>query len=297
MLAAMTVAVACVVPTPAKLGEGPIWSVAEGLLWWVDIKGPTANAFDPQNGSNRSWPLPADVGTIVPRTGGGCVVALRDGLAVLDPATGRLRDLGATHAHAPGTGFRFNDGKCDAAGRLWVGTLNEVGVAGAAHLYCYDPARGMRRLVEGITCSNGITWSADGRTMYYVDSPTFALDAFAFDPATGSLSDRRTVVRFAKDKGGPDGIAIDAEGMLWVGLWDGWRVQRCDPRTGDLLAHIEVPAARVTACAFGGARLEDLYITTASPGKPDDRATQPLAGCLFRCQPGVAGLPTYSFNG
>lgn len=294
----MTSDLACVVTTPAVLGEGPIWSASEGLLYWVDIKGRTANAFDPRDGRNRSWPLPADVGTIVPARDGGCVVALRDGLAAFDPRSGAVRMLGATHAHPSGNGFRFNDGKCDPAGRLWVGSMHDDAQAGAAHLYRYDRVGGMQRMVEGVTVSNGLTWSADGRTMYYVDSVTHRVDAFSFDNATGAIADRRTVVRFPEAMGYPDGIAIDAQGMLWVALWDGWRVQRCDPSNGALLEHIAVPVARVSACAFGGPGLDEMYITTARVGLDSAAlAAQPQAGCLFRCRPGVAGLSTHAFAG
>lgn len=271
----------------ALCGEGPIWDASARALWWIDIDGRAVHRRDAAG--DRTWAMPTEPGTVVPRRAGGALVALRDGLHALTD-DGGLTALGAPHEHGPG--FRFNDGKCDAAGRLWVGTLADDGDAPArCHLYRWDGTR-LARMVERVGLSNGIGWSPDGRTLWYIDTPTRRVDAFAFDPVRGELGARRTAVRLPEDIGWPDGLAVDAEGTLWIGMWGGWRVQRCDPATGRLHEHLPLPVAQVTACAFGGDDGRDLFITTAARGQ--DPLRQPLAGHVFRCRPGPAGPPGHA---
>jgi sugar lactone lactonase YvrE len=200
-------------------------------------------------------------------------------------------------AHLPGN--RFNDGKCDPAGRFWAGTMRIAeDQVGAGSLYCLDRDLTVRKMWEGITIANGIAWSSDAKTMYYIDTPTCAVAAFDYDLATGSIANRREIIRTPKEAGFPDGMTIDAEGMLWVAYWQGWRVVRWDPSTGEMLATVELPVERVTAPWFGGPNLDELYITTARIGLSDEaRAQQPLAGSLFRARVGVAGLPAFEFAG
>lgn len=279
-----------IIPIPAILGEGPIWDAATAHLWWVDIDGQLVHRHDPKNGNNQTWQLPSEPGTVVPQRSGGALLALRTGLATLDEQ-GHLTALGVTHQHE--SGFRFNDGKCDDRGRLWVGTLEYTPNTVRSHLYCWD-GHTMQRRLDGIGVSNGIGWSPDGRIMYYIDTTTRRLDAFNYDVALGELGHRRVALTFPEQLGSPDGLAVDAEGMVWVGMWGGSRVQRCDPYSGRFLEHIIVPASQVTACAFGGADLCDLYITTAARGI--DPLKEPLAGQVFCCRPGVAGLPTHDFS-
>ena len=276
-----------VIPVRAILGEGPIWDAATQRLWWIDIDGCMVHRHDPISGRNESWRMTSEPGTIVPRRNGGAVVALNEGLVALDEQ-GNVTPLGVGHEH--GDGFRFNDGKCDANGRLWVGTLSYPGVS-RAHLYCWD-GRTRRRVLEHVGCSNGIGWSPDGRTLYYIDTITRRLDAFAFDIVTGNISNRRTALEFPEPIGSPDGLAVDVEGMVWVGMWGTSRVQRCDPIRGVFLEYIPLPVTQVTACVFGGPDLRDLYITTAA--RDTDPTQQPLAGHVFHCRPGVAGLPTHA---
>ena len=277
---------------PARLGEGPLWSPRERRLWWIDIRGRAVHAYDPATGNDRCYPMPSEPGMVALRSGG-LLVALRDGLHALDPQSGALNPLGLTHQH--GTGFRFNDGACDAAGRLWVGTLSDAEREPLAHLYCID-AGGCRRVLDGLTVSNGIGWSPDGATMYLIDSPTRRVDAFTFDCATGTIAQHRTAVVFPTELGFPDGLAVDAEGMIWVGMWGGWRVQRCDPANGRLLEHLALPVERVSACAFAGDDLRDLYITTVE-AEPAQLSGQPLAGFLFKTRLEVAGVVKHAFAG
>lgn len=282
-----------VVRDPAKLGEGPRWSQREKCLWWIDIMGRRVLRWDPASGDLRTWPVPGDIGMLAERASGGLVTALRDGLYAFDPATGTSTPLGVSHVQDVGA-FRFNDGACDAAGRLWVGT---IGPKGKAHYYRFDPGLARTLIRDDVTCSNGIAWSSDGATMYYIDTPTSAVMAYPFDGGNGTidLAAGKAVITIATDQGHPDGCCIDAEGMLWIGLWGGGAVLRCDPGSGRTIGRITVPGARnVTACSFGGPALDVLYITTAGGGDPKQPEN---AGFLFAAHPGVHGLPWHSFAG
>jgi sugar lactone lactonase YvrE len=191
----------------------------------------------------------------------------------------------------------MNDGKCDAAGRFWAGTmaLDERGGAGA--LYRLDPDGHVETMIDGVTISNGLDWSDDGRLMYFIDTPTQSVDVFDFDLASGRIANRRSFARIDPVDGAPDGLTLDAEGFVWVALWGGSRVRRYAP-DGALDSIVRVPATYVTSCAFGGADLGDLYITTARIKLSEaDRASQPLAGGLFRARPGVRGRPPHRFSG
>jgi sugar lactone lactonase YvrE len=271
------------------LGEGPVWDDRAGDLVFVDILAGRVHRYDPARGSRRDYDVGAPVGAAVPREDAGLVLAVRDGFATLDPASGAVERL-ARIALGPGE-QRMNDAKADPAGRFWAGTLCDDGVRGGAALYRLEADGTVVRALAGVTVSNGLAWSADGRTMYYVDTPTGGVDAFAFDAGSGTLGDRRRVVDVTR--GVPDGMTVDADGCLWVALFGGGAVHRYTP-DGDLDRVIELPVSLVTSCAFGGAGLDVLYITTAS-----HRLTgpEPLAGALFSCRPGPRGLPSARYAG
>lgn len=281
----------------ALLGEGPIWAARRGVLYWVDIAGCAVHIFDPATGHDRALDIGQPVGTIVPRRSGGALVALRDGFAALDLETGALTMIADPEADQPLN--RFNDGKCDPAGRFWAGTMRQAeDRAGKGSLYRLDPDLSVHRMWSNVTVSNGIAWSLDARTMYYIDTPTKTVVAFEYHVETGAIADPRPVISTPDGPGFPDGMTIDAEGMLWVAYWDGWRVVRWDPATGQALATIELPVARVTAPWFGGPNLDELYITSARTGLSDEAlAQQPHAGSLFVARPGVHGLPAFEFAG
>jgi len=274
----------------ALLGEGAIWDSAAALLYWVDIEGSTVHIFDPATGSDHAIDVRQQVGTVVPRRSGGLVLALADGFAHLDLDTEQLTPLWELPEDN-----RFNDGKCDPAGRLWAGT---IGPAGSANLYCLFADLHVEHKLDGITTSNGICWSHDAKTMYYIDTRTQTVAAFAHDAQSSAIGPRRVAVTVPKEMGHPDGMTIDAEGMLWVAMWDGWSVTRWDPASGRLLDTIPLPAARVTSCAFGGPDLGTLYITTARTGLDKGALReQPHAGGLFRLTPGVRGVAAVPFAG
>jgi sugar lactone lactonase YvrE len=285
-----------VLDAKATLGEGAIWHARAERLYWVDIEPGRLHIFNPLDGSDRAFELGQMVGTVVPRTRGGVMLALQHGFAAFDPQTGRLQPWCDPEEQLPRN--RFNDGKCDPAGRFWAGTISLDREPRAARLYCLEPNGRVHTRLEGVTNSNGIAWSLDYATMYYIDTPTRQVTAFDYDLATGGLGNPRTVIAVPADSGKPDGMTIDAQGMLWIAHWEGGCVGRWDPHGGALLATVPVPARRVTSCAFGGPDLDELYITTARIGLTEsDLVLQPHAGGLFCARPGVGGVPAFDFAG
>ncbi|HZG75288.1 MAG TPA: SMP-30/gluconolactonase/LRE family protein, partial [Paenibacillus sp.] len=217
------------------------------------------------------------------------LVAAEDGYYFWTPGTNVLTSIHALDGMRASQ--RFNDGKCDPLGRFWAGTMEREGGAPTGALYCLDAAGRSRRIVEGLGCSNGMAWSADGRTMYFIDSPTREVRAYDFALESGEISNPRAVVRIPDGEGVPDGMTIDEEGMLWVAQWGGYQVSRWDPSTGERIGSVRVPAERVTSCAFGGPNLDTLYITTASIGASQEQAiAEPTAGGLFAAKPGMRGF-------
>jgi sugar lactone lactonase YvrE len=280
----------------ALLGEGPVWDARVGVLHWVDIEGFAVHTFTPATGRDRVVPVGEHVGCVAPRARGGLVVALRRGLGVLDPVTGALEHRSVPPGHLPEV--RFNDGRTDPEGRLWAGTIELTSRPGAAALWRLDPDWSLHRMIDGVTISNGLAWSRDASTLYYIDTPTRSVAAFDFDRATGVIANRRVVIRVPEDMGWPDGMTIDAADTLWIAQWDGGCVGAWDPLTGRLLERIELPARRVTSCAFGGSALDELFVTTARTGLDESAlASQPLSGGLFRVRPGAVGLPSVEFAG
>ena len=277
----------------AELGEGPRWDGEAGELVWVDIMAGAIHRFDPATGLDRSLTVGQPVGAANLRRSGGLVLALRDGIALLDEQRPtELRWLAEIERDEPGT--RMNDAACDPDGRLWAGTMDMEERSPVGALYRVEPTGAVETTLRAVTVSNGIGWSPDGRRLYYIDSPRARLEVFDFDPAAGGVCGRRTVVQIAPSDGEPDGLTVDAEGCIWVALWGGWSIRRYHP-DGSLAGVVDVPAGRVTSCAFGGPTLDTLYVTTARPDEPDPR--QPFAGGIFAVRPGVTGLPTSRFAG
>ena len=276
------------------LGEGSIWNDITQELYWIDIEGGILHTFQPEKNHHKSFSLGQRIGTVVPSDNGKVILALQDGLYEFDLST-RQKRLIASADHDPAS-MRFNDGKCDPAGRLWVGTMHLDILPKVASLYRLD--RGIvTKMLNEITISNGICWSGDGKTMYYIDTPTSAVQAFDFDLAKGQLFSSRVVIETKEEYDPPDGMTIDAEGMLWIAHWKGSCVGRWNPKTGKLVSKIEVPAYHVTSCAFGGKNLDTLYITTASiEVSPEQKIQYPLAGCLFQVKPGVKGVKSFFYK-
>lgn len=279
-----------VIDTKAKLGEGPIWHHKQNQLYWIDIEGRQLHLYKPDVGELTSFPTQERIGTVVPIEGGGALVALQNGIYTMDVSSGNMTLITNPLDTLPD--MRFNDGKCDPAGRFWVGTMHLQNKQGAASLYVMDNHHHVRQVLDNLTISNGIIWSGDQKTMYFIDTPTRQVKAFEYNVATGGISSPSIAITIPDGSGSPDGMTIDEEGMLWIGLWGGAAVGRFNPNTGKLIQKIEVPALNVTACAFGGELLDTLYITTASIGMNEAQQKKyPLAGGLFAVKPGVKGVP------
>ena len=274
------------------VGECPMWWPAESALVWVDPPRHVVHVTDPSTGHDREITLATDVSAVAPAMSGGFVVAVADGIGLLDPYTHAFRRLGAVALAPPG---RFNDGACDPAGRFWAGTFAWDLAPGGGALYRFAHDGAATRVLGGVTVSNGMRWSPDGRVFYYIDSMTGSVDAFAFDAERGAIADRRSVVALAD--GGADGMTVDAEGCLWVALWGHGVVNRYTPE-GALDRTVRVPTRYVTSCEFGGADLDVLYITSSASASGDPNAMEPApAGAVFACRPGVRGLPARTFAG
>jgi sugar lactone lactonase YvrE len=285
----------CVLDARASLGECPVWSRAEQALYWVDINAPSLNRFDPASGENRAMPMPMSIGCFALRERGGFVVALRDGIW-LARADGTLERKVAVAPYDPAH-HRFNDGRCDPQGRLFAGTMNEKRDAASAALYRLDPDFTLTEVVGGLTISNGLAWSPDGRTMYHTDTPAQTINAYTFDAPSGTPSAQREFARFTGEGDRPDGAAVDSEGCYWIALYGGGRVLRLSP-AGTILAECAVPARCPTMCAFGGGDLKTLYVTSARQRRDAaELARLPQSGALFALSVDVPGLPEPAFVG
>jgi sugar lactone lactonase YvrE len=282
-------------PAGADLGEGPTWDARAQRLIWVDITQGLVHRYDPETGRDETVDVGRPVGAAVPTASGRLAIAGSDGFSLVDEATGQVELVAEVEPDVPET--TMNDGKCDAAGRFWAGTKDDAGGRALAALYRLDPDHTCTRVLTGVTISNGIGWSLDQRTMYYIDSPTHRIDAFDFEPETGSVSHRHRLVDVSKEWGLPDGMTVDEEGFLWVAFYDGSSVRRFAP-DGRVISVVSFPVSKVTSCAFGGDDLSELYVTSATNGLSDaELQDQPLAGGLFRLSPGIHGLPAHPFAG
>lgn len=289
----MTDAPEVVVHAHPDHGEGPVW--ADGVLYWVDIAGGKVHRYDPASGKDTETAVGQALGAVVPRASGGLVLAVRDGFAELRPGEDQMRLIAPVEREVAGN--RMNDGKCDHQGRYWASTMAFDAAAGAGALYCLEPDLQVRKVLDGLTIGNGLAWSADDTTFFFIDSLTYGVDAYPFDAATGELGERRRIIEIAEADGIPDGMCIDADGYLWVALYRGGCVRRYHPH-GTLDRELRLPVANPTCPTFGGQDLGDLYITTTAEGLSDEeREQQPLAGAVFRVRPGVTGVPTDAFAG
>ncbi len=281
-----------VVDAHAFIGEGPVWDPRIGRLAWVDIMEGRLHLTAP-SGETTTLTLPSAVGAVALRASGGWVAALADGFwSVADDGT--CEPL-ALVDHGPE--LRFNDGKCDPAGRFWAGTMGLGFEPGVGALYRLDADHSVHRMLSDVTISNGLDWSHDGRTMYYIDTPTLRIDTFEFDVERGEIADRRLFATIEAGAGTPDGLTVDADGFIWVALWDGWRVRRYDP-DGAIEREIRLPCSEVSCPGFGGDDLGDLYLTTAWQLFDEaQRAREPHAGGLYRVRPGITGRPAVAYAG
>ncbi|MCW3819143.1 SMP-30/gluconolactonase/LRE family protein [Micromonospora sp. DR5-3] len=278
-----------VTPPIAGHGEGPVWCPEDQQVLWVDMLVGDILALDPVTGAITRRHVAPVVAAVRPRSGGGLVAAVERGFALLrGDSVELLPEIWSDPS------VRMNDGGCDPLGRFYCGSMAYDAAPGRAALHRLSPGGAVETVLTGLTVSNGLAWTRDGRTAWYVDSATHRIDTFAFDLSTGELQDRRPGVAVPPDAGTPDGLCVDVEGGVWVALWNGAAVHRYAP-DGRLTAVVELPVRRPTACAFGGPDHADLYITTSRQGLPaEDRSP---AGALFRIRPEVPGFPDHTFAG
>ena len=286
--------VRCVWDLGATLGEGPVWDARDGSVWFVDIEAPAIHRYGVADGARASFAPPWRVTAIWPRAAGGFVAHGEAGFALIDPAAGRYELIHVTEPDRPRN--RSNDGKIDAAGRFWSGTMDDAKIEATGALYRLDRDRRVTRVDDGYRITNGPAFSPDGRTMYHSD--TLRRTVYAFDVAAdGRVSNKRAFRRFGDETvGNPDGMNVDSEGCLWIAFWGGWCVRRYAP-DGALLGERRVPAMQVTSLAFAGARLDRMFVTSAAADL--ERAGEhALAGGLFEIvDPGATGLAMPAYAG
>ncbi|GGQ62187.1 SMP-30/gluconolactonase/LRE family protein [Streptomyces althioticus] len=283
----MTLAFDVAVRAEAELGEGATWDPATGRLLWIDILNSRVHTYDPANGRRTVRRTEQHVGAVKPRAGGGLVLNLRDGVGLLD-ADDTFRWL----HHEPVAGRRGNDAAVAPDGSLLAGTMRYDEATGGGTLSRVTGDGTATVLLDDVTVSNGTGWSPDGRLMYYIDTPTRRVDVCDFGE-DGTIAGRRPLAEIEEGAGFPDGLTVDADGCVWVALWDGGAVRRYTP-SGELDRVIELPVPRVTCCAFGGPGLTDLYVTTARVGLA---APHPLAGSLLVVPGAGKGVAQPAFAG
>ncbi|MGA5078565.1 SMP-30/gluconolactonase/LRE family protein [Streptomyces griseoincarnatus] len=283
----MTLAFDVAVRAEAELGEGATWDPATGRLLWIDILNSRVHTYDPATGRRTVRRTGQHVGAVKPRAGGGLVLNLRDGVGLLDPD-----DTFRWLHREPVAGRRSNDAAVAPDGGLLAGTMRYDEAPGGGTLSRVTGDGTATVLLDDVTVSNGTGWSPDGRLMYYIDTPTRRVDVFDFS-GDGTIAGRRPLAEIEEGAGFPDGLTVDADGCVWVALWDGGAVRRYTP-SGELDRVIELPVPRVTCCAFGGPGLTDLYVTTARVGLT---APHPLAGSLLVVPGAGKGVAQPAFAG
>jgi sugar lactone lactonase YvrE len=290
-------AVECVLHIDAIVGESPVWSVREQVLYWVDILGQKVHRFHPATGENETFDLPQEVTCVALRERGGLVLTLRRNVAFYDPVTGHLDILIDPEQERPNN--RFNDGKVDRQGRFWTGTMDEKEwTAPSGNLYRLNAEDTLTRMQGDVACANGLGWSPDNRTLYFVESFRYSIFAYDFDVERGGIANRRLFASVDHSAGAfPDGLTVDAEGGVWSVHNAAGQVVRYSP-AGEVTAVIQLPVPQPTSCMFGGAALDILYTTTSRQNMTAAQlAKAPLSGSLFAVRPGVRGLPESLFMG
>jgi sugar lactone lactonase YvrE len=292
----LKVSVECAFDVRNTLGESPVWSARESALYWVDILGASIHRWEPASGAHRTWQLPDVVGSIGLRERGGLLLAMKTGFHLFDLESGELTFL--QHPEPDLATNRLNDGKVSPDGRFWAGTMDDrPEKEPRGNLYRLDPDHRCTLMAGGVKVSNGLAWSPDGRTMYHSDSRGAAIYRYDYDLETGAIGERQLFVAMQAEWGRPDGAAVDAEGCYWSCGVSAGRLNRFSP-SGELIQYVDLPVTHPTMPCFGGPDLRTLYITSLREGlSADELARTPLAGGLFKIEPGVAGTPTALYKG
>lgn len=280
-----------VLDAKADCAEGPVWDGESRRLWWTDIPARALHRLDPAAGHDESWAMPGRVGCFALADHGELVLAMEHGFCRFEPATGEVQAIAEPEADRAEN--RFNDGRCDRRGRFLASSMHEPRTTPQGALWQLDPAQGVRLLADHALVGNGLAFSPDDRIMYWSDSRRGRVFAFDYDIDDGAAWNRRLWLETGDELGRPDGAAVDADGCYWSARFKGGRVIRFTP-AGRIDREIRLPVSQVTMCAFGGADLGTLYITTAAENL---ESPEPLAGGIFAIDPGVKGLPEPRFSG
>ena len=286
--------IACVAQTNDVLGEVPRWHPRERALYWIDAFKPAVHRLDPASGAVASWTPPEKLGSFAACAGGGLLIAGRNGLARYDPPSGRLERI--VDPEAGGAVNILNDGRCDARGRFWVGSMSKTMAGASGRLYRLERAK-LDAVDDGIWVSNGVCFNPDHSKMYFADSHVKTIFVYDFDLAAGTIGERRVFATKGEGSGVPDGSSVDAEGFVWNAVFDAGCLMRYAP-DGRVDRTVALPVSRPTACAFGGPDLATLYVTTARFRlAPEKLAAEPHAGGLLALDVGARGLPEPMYEG
>lgn len=283
--------------TKSVIAEGPLWEEGTGSLYFIDLLGNRIYRYS--DGKLLTMQLDQNIGCICLRERGGLLAGMQHGFYFIDEKRKTVEAIADPESDKPEN--RFNDGKADPRGRLWAGTMSKSLDTGygdtspQGKLYCLNADLTYQTKLEPVTLSNGLDWSPDEKTMYYIDTPRREVQAFDYEAESGDITNGRVAIHVPEGMGNPDGMCVDREGHLYVALWGGGCVSKWDPRNGALLDKIEVPAVNVSSCCFGGAKMDELFITTASIGT--DLSQYPYAGGVFHIKPGSIGRYAYRFKG
>ena len=276
-------------PIRAIVGEGSYWDQVNQRLLWVDILDHKIYAYDPETRSNSGFDLGQDIGTVVMTESGLWAYADQNGIGFFNPKTGEKTD--GAKPEEDNTKIRFNDGKCDPRGTFWAGTMAYSCEKGAGILYEFDGKGKVKQKIMNTTISNGLVWNDVNTKFYFIDSLTYEVHEYDYDINTGDIQNKKVIARINEKIGLPDGMAIDSENHLWVAIFDGGKVFRINPETGETVFEVIVPAPKVTSCAFGGPNLDELYITTACYEMNEEQlAAYPYSGSLFKVKVPFKGV-------
>ena len=277
----------------AIVGEGPVWDYRIQQLYWVDILRGQLHKFAPSTSQNITYEIGLYVGAAVPCSNGGLVLAMKNGWGFYDEETKQLSAISDPEENKPAN--RFNDGKVDSKGRLWSGTMQIDPKDPVGSLYMLDTDLKSSLKLNEVYISNGLAWSQNDQWFYYIDSLRYKIACYRFESESGSITFERDIISIDQEMGIPDGMTIDADGNLWVAIYDGGCILSINPNSGKIVGRVEVPAKKTSSCTFGGEDLDTLFITTIS--EDTDPNTDPLAGSIFSVKPGVKGTKANFFGG
>lgn len=274
-----------------ELGEGPFWDSKRSRLHWVDIIGKKIISQNLDGSNIHALEVDGNPGCVVLSDDGTMVAGVDNQISSLDGGGNLLKVLADTKE---GSGLRFNDGKCDPSGRFWVGSMDRKEKNKLGSLYSWNSIEGLVNREQGVTVSNGMGWSPDNSLFYYIDSPTREVSVYDFDLSTGSINNKRRFISFSEEDGFPDGMTIDNEGRLWIAFWGGSKIMCVNPDSKAIEEVVSFPVSKITSCAFGGEKMDQLFITSAKVQV--NEKDEPMAGKTFVVSPGVKGQPSFNLK-